>query len=148
MNIYLELITELKDSNFTEKQLARKKRELASQRRLKTIPTNIQVLLNAEEKDLPWLKPKLITKPVRTISGGSPIAIMTKPDKCPHGKCIFCPGGLNSPWGDVPQSYRGKDPATRRGIKNNYTSYPQVMNRLKQYFILGHSFDKIELIFM
>ena len=148
MNIYLELITELKDSNFTEKQLARKKRELASQRRLKTIPTNIQILLNAEEKDLPWLKSKLITKPVRTISGVSPIAIMTKPDKCPHGQCIFCPGGLNSPWGDVPQSYSGHEPATMRGIRNNYNSYLQVMNRLEQYVILGHSFDKIELIVM
>src|SRR3989339_1141764 len=148
MNIYSELITELKDSNFTEKQWARKKRELASQRRLKTIPTNIQVLLNAEEKDLPWLKSKLITKPVRTISGVSPIAIMTKPDKCPHGKCTFCPGGLNSPWGDVPQSYSGHEPATMRGMRNDYDAYLQVFNRLQQYVLLGQAMDKIEIIVM
>lgn len=146
--IYCDLIAELKQNNFTEKQWARLKRDLAQKYKLKTIPTNIQVLLNADEEDLLNLKPKLLTKPVRTISGVSPVAVMTKPDKCPHGKCTFCPGGLNSPWGDVPQSYTGHEPATMRGIRNNYDSYLQVFNRLEQYVILGHTFNKIEVIVM
>ncbi len=148
MTIFTELITELKHNTFTEQQWSRKKRGLALKYHLKTIPTNIQLLLNAEESDIPFLKAKLLTKPVRTISGVSPIAVMTKPESCPHGKCTFCPGGLNSPWGDVPQSYTGHEPATMRGIRNNYDSYLQVMNRLEQYVILGHSFDKIEIIVM
>ena len=148
MTIYPELITELKDNQYTERQWTRKKRELASKYKLKTIPTNIQVLLHAAPEDIKQLKPKLLTKPVRTISGVSPIAIMTRPDKCPHGKCTFCPGGFNSPWGDVPQSYTGHEPATMRGMRNNYDAYLQVMNRLEQYVILGHAFDKIELIVM
>jgi len=146
--IYSELIAELKTNHYTEKQWSKKKRELASKYKLKTIPTNIQIFLNIEEKDIPLLKLKLLTKPVRTISGVSPVAIMTKPDRCPHGKCTFCPGGINSPWGDVPQSYTGHEPATMRGMRNNYDSYLQVFNRLEQYVILGHTFDKIEIIVM
>ena len=148
MTIYQELVAEFKNNNLSEKQWAKLKRDLSLKYSLKTIPTNIQVLLNAEERDLSVLKPKLLTKPVRTISGVSPIAIMTKPDRCPHGKCTFCPGGINSPWGDVPQSYTGHEPATMRGIRNNYDAYLQVFNRLEQYVILGHSFDKIEIIVM
>ena len=148
MNIYQELITELKNNDLTDKEFARLKKDLAQKYKQKSIPTNIQVLLNANEGDISIIKSKLVTKPVRTISGVSPVAIMTKPDRCPHGKCTFCPGGLNSPWGDVPQSYTGHEPASMRGIRNNYDAYLQIFNRLEQYVILGHTFDKIEIIVM
>jgi len=148
MNFYQELFAELHSKNINELALTKLKRNLALKHQLETIPSNIDVLLHAEIDDIPFLKKKLITKPVRTISGVSPVAIMTKPDKCPHGKCTFCPGGLNSPWGDVPQSYTGHEPATMRGMRNNYDSYLQVMNRLEQYVLLGHTFDKIEIIVM
>jgi len=126
----------------------KKKRDLSQKHKLKSIPTNIQILLHLPDEDIVQLKPKLLTKPVRTISGVSPVAIMTAPSRCPHGKCTFCPGGMNSPWGDVPQSYTGHEPATMRGIRNNYDAYLQVFNRLEQYVLLGHTFDKIEIIVM
>ena len=148
MSFYQEIITELKEKDFSDKEWAKKKRDLSLKHHLKSIPTNIQILLNLPTKDINNLKPKLLTKPVRSISGVSPVAIMTKPDRCPHGKCTFCPGGINSQWGDVPQSYTGHEPATMRGIRNNYDAYLQVFNRLEQYVILGHSFDKIEIIVM
>lgn len=147
-HIYQELITELRETTFSEKQWAARKRQLAIKHQLHNIPTNIEILLQASPQDLTWLKKKLRTKPTRTISGVSPVAIMTKPSSCPHGKCTFCPGGLNSPWGDVPQSYTGHEPATMRGKRNDYDAYLQVMNRLEQYVLLGHSFDKIEIIVM
>jgi elongator complex protein 3 len=145
--IYQELITELK-KNPSDKQWAKLKRDLSQKHKIKSIPTNIQVLLNVNEEDLDKIKNKLITKPVRTISGVSPVALMTKPDRCPHGKCTFCVGGIGSPWGDIPQSYTGHEPATMRGIRNNYDAYLQLFNRLEQYVILGHKFDKIEIIVM
>ncbi len=148
MTLYQELITELKENEVTEEQFAKLKRDLSLKYQAKTIPTNIQILLHAPIGDIPALKPKLITKPVRTISGVSPIALMTRPSKCPHGKCTFCPGGIGSPWGDVPQSYTGHEPATMRGIRNKYDPYLMMFNRLEQYVILGHSFDKIEIIVM
>jgi len=90
----------------------------------------------------------LLTKPTRTISGVAVVAAMTKPSKCPHGKCAMCPGGIKSAFGTVPQSYTGKEPATRRAIRNNYDPYLQVMNRLEQYVVQGHPVDKVELIIM
>jgi len=148
MDFYSEIIQELKKSTPNASQWAKLKRDLSVKYKLKSIPTNIQVLLNADEKEISEIKSKLITKPTRTISGVSPIAIMTKPMKCPHGKCTMCPGGLESEFGDVPQSYTGREPATMRGIRNKYESYLQVFNRLEQYVILGHNFEKVELIIM
>ncbi len=148
MSLYQDLIAELKKNNFTEKQFCAVKRDLAFRYKEKTIPSNIQILLHTSEEDLQVLKKKLLTKPVRTISGVSPVALMTAPSKCPHGKCTFCPGGIASPWGDVPQSYTGHEPATMRGMRNNYDSYLMTFNRLEQYILLGHTVDKIEFIIM
>ncbi len=108
---------------------------------MKKIPSNIEVFLNSGEKGL-----KLVTKPTRTLSGVASISIMTAPARCPHGKCTFCPGGLGSRFGDVPQSYTGKEPATMRAVRSNFDAYLQVFSRLEQYAVLGQAFDKIELI--
>jgi len=146
MNFYTELIEEIK--NNPAKDWTKLKRDLAFQHKLKKIPSNIQVLMHAPLEMIPELNKKLLTKPTRTISGVSPVAIMTKPDRCPHGKCTYCPGGIASPWGDVPQSYTGHEPATMRGMRNDYDAYLQTMNRLEQYILLGHTVDKIEIIVM
>ncbi|MBI4151667.1 tRNA uridine(34) 5-carboxymethylaminomethyl modification radical SAM/GNAT enzyme Elp3 [Candidatus Woesearchaeota archaeon] len=148
MDFYDELLAELRQKHFPELALTKLKRSLALKHNLKTIPSNVDVLLHAPVGEISSLKKKLLTKPVRTISGVSPVAVMTAPSRCPHGKCTFCPGGLHSPWGDVPQSYTGHEPATLRGIRNDYDSYLQVMNRLEQYVLLGHAFDKVEIIVM
>ena len=147
-DFYQEILEQLDSKDYDSKQWTKIKRNLAQKYKLKKIPTNINILLNIPENKIFLFKQKLLTKPVRTMSGVSPVAIMTKPDKCPHGKCTFCPGGINSPWGDVPQSYTGHEPATMRGIRNDYDAYLQVFNRLEQYVLLGQSFDKIEIIVM
>lgn len=148
MDFYQEIITELKEQDFSEGYFAKRKRDLSLKYHLPSLPTNVQILLHCPEKDLELIKAKLLTKPVRTISGVSPVAVMTKPSRCPHGKCTYCPGGIGSVWGDVPQSYSGHEPATLRGIRNHYDAYLQIFNRLEQYVILGHNFDKIEIIVM
>lgn len=153
MDFHQQIISELKQRELSARQLAKLKRDLALKYKLKEIPTNIQILLNAEKEDLELLKKKLLTKPTRTISGVAPVAIMSKPFPCPHAKsgigpCIMCPGGPGSEFGDVPQSYTGKEPATMRGIRNKYDAYLQVFNRLEQYIILGHNCEKVELILM
>ena len=149
---YVELIEKLKKKQYNAKQLAKLKRDLALKYGFKKIPTNIEILLNASGTDLAILKKKLLTKPTRTISGVAPVAIMTKPHLCPHAKtigpCLMCPGGVGSHFGDVPQSYTGREPATMRGIRNKYDSYLQVFNRLEQYVLLGHNMENVELIIM
>ncbi|MBU0457650.1 MAG: tRNA uridine(34) 5-carboxymethylaminomethyl modification radical SAM/GNAT enzyme Elp3 [Nanoarchaeota archaeon] len=148
MNIYQEIITEFKKGNLTDRQLAKLKRDLALKYKLNKIPTNIEILLSLTQEEVKKYKKSLLTKPTRTISGVAPVAIMTKPFPCPHGKCIMCPGGVDSEFGDVPQSYTGKEPATMRGIRNKYDPYLQVFNRLEQYILLGHNCEKVELILM
>jgi len=152
-NQFFQEITEtLKEKKLSKDKLSRLKIKLCKKYKLKKIPTDIEILLNTTEKIIPKIKKYLLTKPVRTISGVAVVAIMTKPIPCPHAKtigpCIYCPGGPESYFGTVPQSYTGKEPATRRAIRNKYDPYLQVMNRLEQYTVSGHVPDKIELIIM
>ncbi len=148
MDFHKEIIAELKKKELTARAFAKLKRDLSQKYKLKDIPTNIQILLQCNKEEIKLLKNKLLTKPTRTISGVAPVAIMTKPARCPHGKCIYCVGGINSPWGDVPQSYTGHEPATMRGVRNDYDSYLQVFNRLEQYALLAQNFEKVEIIIM
>jgi len=143
-----EIVEFIKKEKPCKDKITKVKIRLSKKYKLKGIPNDISVLLNVSSKDLSLVKKYLLSKEVRTISGVAVCAIMTKPIKCPHGKCLMCPGGVNSVFGDVPQSYTGKEPATRRAIRNKYDSYLQVMNRLEQYIVQGHIADKIELIIM
>ncbi len=145
---YKELVYKLKNKKLSKDQLNRLKIKLCSKYKIRKIPTDIEVLLNTNAKDIPKIKKYLLTKPTRTISGVAVCAIMTKPIACRHGRCIYCPGGPDSVFGNVPQSYTGKEPATRRAIRNKFDPYLQVFNRLEQYIVSGHVPDKIELIVM
>lgn len=91
-----------------------------------------------DQKTLQLLK----TKPVRSSSGVTVVAVMTFPYECP-GKCIYCPKGENAP-----QSYTGEEPAALRARMFDYDPYLQVKNRLKQLQAVGHTPQKIELIVM
>jgi|TARA_B100001964_G_C14247278_1_gene608081 elongator complex protein 3 len=146
----VELIKKKKPS---KKQIAIEKTRLCRKYHFKKIPTDIEIMLHADIKDIQKIRKFILTKPVRTISGVAVVAIMSKPFPCPHikkgfGPCIYCPGGPKSVFGTVPQSYTGKEPATRRAIRNKFDSYLQVINRLEQYIVSGHVLDKIELIIM
>ena len=127
-------------------QINKLKIRLAKKYGLNKIPSNIEILLHHSNYRV--IPRELITKPTRALSGVNVVAIMTKPHRCPHGKCITCPGGPKSEFGDVPQSYTGNEPATKRAIRNNYDPFLQVMNRLEQYIVLGHPPQKVELIIM
>lgn len=139
---YTELRKELAESSPQKHKnnLNKLKFRLSKKYKIKKLPTDIEIYLNTGLK--------IETKPSRTLSGVSVVAIMTKPLKCPHGKCLYCPGGIDSFYGDVPQSYTGNEPATMRAIRNDYDPYLQVFNRLEQYVALGQNFNKIELIIM
>jgi elongator complex protein 3 len=143
---YTELASELKKKDLSKDEETNLKIRLTKKYSMKKIPNNIEVFLNLPEKEAKFLRKKLITKPVRTISGIASISIMTKPYGCPHGKCTFCPGGPDSEFGDVPQSYTGREPATMRAIRAKFDPYVQVFSRLEQYSVTGQDFDKIELI--
>ena len=81
-------------------------------------------------------------KPTKTISGVTPVAVVIKPRKCPHGTCLYCPSL------DVPQSYTPRSPAIMRAMQLGYDAYKQTIARLKAFQAMKHPTDKIELIVM
>jgi elongator complex protein 3 len=83
-----------------------------------------------------------IRKFTRTISGVTPLAVMTAPVSCP-GRCLYCPT-----FPDSPQSYTPESPAVLRARKFDYDARRQVEARLKTFADMGHPTDKIELIVM
>ena len=144
--LYTELFKEIEKRQLHTKDAVLKlRRELARKYKPKTFPSTIHILTHANEeqfKKLSFLK----TKPTRTKSGVTPIALMTKPAKCPHGTCTMCPGGIGSHFGDMPQSYTGAEPSTMRGIRNDYDPYLMVFNRLEQFILLNQSIEKVDII--
>ena len=146
--LYQEFYKTLEEKKIDNLDEAMKLRhQLAKKHSAEKLPSIIQLLLNIPLDKINDFK-FLMGKPGRTISGVSPVAIMTEPRECPHGSCTFCPGGVDSYFGNVPKSYTGNEPASMRAIRNNFDPYLQVMNRLQQYVLLGHIPSKIELIIM
>ncbi len=94
-------------------------------------------LTNQQEKRL---LEGLKMKKIRTMSGVTPVAILTKPFPCP-GNCVYCP---NDP--RMPKSYLSAEPGAQRALQNVFDPYLQVYNRLLAYKNIGHPTDKVELI--
>lgn len=134
--------------DFDKDGMAKLKISLCKKFGVKKIPSDIEILLHSNPEQRQKYRKQLQTKPNRSLSGVAPVAIMTSPWNCPHGRCTMCPGGIKSPFGDVPQSYTGKEPSTMRGIRANYDPYLMVYNRLEQYVVTGHIAQKVDLIIM
>lgn len=81
-------------------------------------------------------------KITRTISGVTPVAVMTEPRGCP-GQCVYCPT-----YATAPRSYTPESPAVLRAKKCGYDARKQVEIRLRTLSEMGHPTDKIELIVM
>ncbi|MDR0522844.1 MAG: tRNA uridine(34) 5-carboxymethylaminomethyl modification radical SAM/GNAT enzyme Elp3 [Candidatus Methanoplasma sp.] len=110
---------------------------------LAEVPPNSEILSQARGGELDVMEPLLVKKPVRTASGVAVVAVMASPHPCPHGKCMYCPGGVDSP-----QSYTGKEPAARRAERNGFDPYLQASDRIRQLGEIGHKTDKIDLVVM
>lgn len=76
---------------------------------------------------------------VRTMSGVTPVTVMTKPFPC-QGKCIYCPTDIR-----MPKSYLVSQPAAQRGFRQQFNPYTQVFVRLKALMMTGHEVSKVEL---
>ncbi len=85
---------------------------------------------------------KLRRKPMRTISGVTPVTVLTKPFPCP-GECIFCPNDVR-----MPKSYLSDEPGAQRAEQNSFDPYLQTYTRLLTYYNMGHPTDKIEVIIL
>ncbi|MDR1403962.1 MAG: tRNA uridine(34) 5-carboxymethylaminomethyl modification radical SAM/GNAT enzyme Elp3 [Candidatus Methanoplasma sp.] len=142
----LRIISAVKDGRAGSRDdIQRMKIILCSELGLAEVPPNSAILKNVEPGDRKLLEPFLIKKPMRTMSGVAVVAVMTSPHPCPHGKCAYCPGGVEN---GSPQSYTGKEPAARRAERNRFDPFLQVKDRIGQLTAIGHKTDKIDLIIM
>ena len=141
------LLDEILAGTLSRDDLESRKRALCREFDAMAMPSNADVLERAGPDERDEVEPVLRRKPVRTASGVSPIAIMTSPERCPHGRCLYCPGGPDSEFSSA-QSYTGKEPAAARGDQVDYDPYRQVTLRLSQLRHIGHPVDKAELILM
>ncbi len=115
-------------------------RNVSSAYHLTTMPKNehiIQYLHNSRYKRL------LMVRPAKTASGVAVIAVMPRPYECPHGRCIYCPGGIEF---NTPLSYTGSEPATRVAQRFSYDPYYQVRSKMEQLQARGHDTGKTEIV--
>lgn len=116
-------------------------RNVASSFHLSTMPRNEHIIdyLPANSR----YRKILMVKPAKTASGVAVIAVMPKPYECPHGKCIYCPGGIEF---NTPLSYTGTEPATKAAQKFQFDPYEQVSSKMRQLQARGHDTGKSELV--
>jgi elongator complex protein 3 (tRNA carboxymethyluridine synthase) len=113
----------------------------SSKFKLSTIPKNEDILSYLTTNDR--YRYVLLVKPTKTASGIAVITVMPKPYDCPHGRCIYCPGGAEY---NTPMSYVGTEPATRIAQSVDFDPYLQVKSKLEQLHRRGHNISKIELV--
>jgi len=144
---YREIIQRLMEmDNPTKRDVDYVKVKTAGKYTLNKVPSNSEIIQHLKPEESAKLLPILRRKSVRTISGVTVVAVMTKPWPCPQEEpCAYCPGG---PSAGVPQSYTGHEPAAMRGAQNDYSPSAQVRTRIKQLEAIGHKVDKVELIIM
>ncbi len=146
-SLYQKIVQELIKKSYQNRdgfELAKKK--LCGKNKVK--PVMNSVLINAYRKLLKNNKIKrnlnfeklTIARATRTISGVTPITVLTKPYKCP-GQCIYCPHEIN-----MPVSYLSNEPAAQRAKGLKFNPYKQVQYRIKALEANGHVVDKIELL--
>jgi len=146
MDIREELARAIVEGRVTTREdLERMKRELAARHRLPRVPTDADVLAVLGDDAPPEARALLRTKPSRSLSGVTVVAVMAPPAPCPHGRCAYCPGGVEV---GTPQSYTGKEPAARRAVRSDYDGGRQTEDRLGQLKGAGHPVDKVELVIM
>ena len=143
-NLVLKLT---KEPNLTKKKLEKLKRQWSKTNGF--MPKNSQILADYKTliKEKKIKKNKLIEKTlrlkkIRSLSGIVPIAVLTKPYRCP-GQCVYCPTQKG-----IPKSYLDDEPAVMRAKMADFDPYLQVKRRITQLEQTGHSTEKIELIVM
>lgn len=136
----------LTSDNLNPSTLNKLKKAIMHHYKLDHFPKNYEILEYIPKELRDQLADKLRVKPVRTISGVAVISVMTAPMPCP-GRCIYCPGGIDSKT-PSPKAYTGDEPAARRAAQLGYDPFAQVTHRIRQLKKMGHLPEKVEIIVM
>ncbi len=126
-----------------KKQVKQEIIKICAKYSLERIPRNYEILSLVNESDYDKLRRVLLKKPVKTASGVAVIALMPKPYACPHGRCTYCPGGIEF---NTPNSYTGKEPSTLNAIGNEYDPKLQIRSKIDKLIVFGHDISKMEIV--
>ena len=127
----------------TKRDVKSEIKKICAKYSLERIPKNYEILSKVNGSDFTKLQKVLLKKPVKTASGVAVIALMPKPYACPHGRCTYCPGGIEF---NTPNSYTGKEPSTINAIENQYDPKNQILTKLEKLIVNGHESSKLELV--
>src|SRR3972149_9415282 len=130
-------------TNPTKNDVKKEIKKICVKYSLDRIPRNYEILAEVQGVEFMKLQKALLRKPVKTASGVAVIALMPKPYACPHGRCTYCPGGIEY---NTPNSYTGKEPSTQNAIGNNYDPKKQILDKLDHLKAYGHDGTKLELV--
>ena len=146
MTYYDDIIELIRQGEIrTKDEIHKAKVTLCKKYKMDHLPSDVDILKHASPDVHNEIEPFLRLKPMRTSSGVAVVAVMTSPHDCPHGKCIYCPGGKEF---GTAQSYTGHEPAALRAKSNEFDPYNQTKSRIEQLGTIGHSTGKIDLIIM
>ncbi len=127
----------------TKNQIKSQIKQICTKYALERIPKNHEILSTVTGNDYTILQKILLKKPVKTASGVAVIALMPKPYGCPHGRCTYCPGGIEF---NSPNSYTGNEPSTINAIESQYDPKKQIISKIEKLVAYGHDPSKMELV--
>ena len=109
------------------------------------LPSNVDWIAGLPPEERERFAGSVRRKPSRTLSGVAIVAVMTAPAGCPHGRCTYCPGGVEN---GSPQSYTGEEPSALRGAQFHWDARAIARQRIATLEEIGHSTSKVEVIVM
>ena len=127
----------------SKKQVKEEIIKICTKYALDRIPKNYEILSVVKKEDFDKLRKVLIRKPAKTASGVAVVALMPKPYACPHGRCTYCPGGIEF---NSPNSYTGKEPSSLNAIENEFNPKLQIMSKIEKLIAFGHDPSKMEIV--
>ena len=116
-------------------------RTISSRYYLNKLPKNEDIIKYLSDES--HYRNLLKVRPTKSASGVIVVAVMPKPFGCPHGRCIYCPGGIEY---NTPPSYIGSEPVTKTAQKFDYDPYNQIQSKINQLYSKGHSLGKVEVV--
>lgn len=109
------------------------------------MPTNVDWIRSLPPAEQTRYLGSVRRRPSRTLSGVAVVAVMTSPARCPHGRCTYCPGGVEN---SSPQSYTGEEPSALRGAQFHWDAEAITRHRIETLEAIGHPTSKVEVIVM
>jgi elongator complex protein 3 len=127
----------------SRRELEQAKKDAAKRYHLDKFLSNSHIYLALSPEERIGRKEVFRVHPRRSASGIVIVTVFTAPASCPHGTCVYCPGG---PSMGTPQSYVPDGPSMRGARGVGFDPYLQAQKMLRKYLDRGHEASKVELM--